>query len=167
MSRHRYPARALAGDYLRAGAGLAVTGGPLLLLETATGVAAVLAALAGVFALFAARTGLRHVTVVELSGAGIALHGPARGRLPWDRIEQVRLDYFATRRDAPNGWMQLRLGGAGRRIRIDSTIEGFEALAESAAAAAARRGVVLTETTEDNLRALGIDPPDAAREAGA
>ena len=52
----RYPLAALYADYLRAAFGLALTVGPLLLLELADVVVAPLAALGLVFAWFGMRT---------------------------------------------------------------------------------------------------------------
>ncbi len=158
MSLHRYAPRALAGDYARAGIGLAVTGGPLVLLQPATGVAVVLGALAAVFALFALRTAMRQFTVVEVTPDAIRAHGLAGKSLAWDEIERVRLDYYTTRRESGSGWMQLKLGGEGGQIRIDSTVGDFNRIA--AAVAAATPGAAMTETTRGNFQALGIAAPE-------
>ena len=158
MSLHRYAPRALASDYARAGIGLAVSGGPLIFLRPATVVAVVLGALAAIFALFALRTAIRQFTVVEVTADAIRAHGPAGKRLAWDEIDRVRLDYYATRRESGSGWMQLKLGGGGGQIRIDSTVGEFERIA--AAVAAAAPGADMTETTRGNFQALGIAAPE-------
>lgn len=159
MSLHRYPPRALAGDYARAGIGLAVTGGPLILLRPAAAVAIVLGALAAIFALFALRTAMRQFTVVEVTADAIRAHGPAGKTMAWDEIDRVRLDYYATRRESGIGWMQLKLGAGRGQIRIDSTVGDFDRIA--AAVAAAARGADMTETTRGNFQALGIAAPEA------
>ena len=157
MSLHRYAPRALAGDYARAGIGLAVTGGPLIFLRPATVVALVLGALAAIFALFALRTAMRQLTVVEVTPDAIKAHGPAGKSIAWDEIDQVRLDYYTTRRESGTGWMQLKLGTGRGQIRIDSTVGEFERIA--AAVAAAAHGADMTETTRGNFEALGIAAP--------
>ena len=55
--------------------------------------------------------------------------------------------------------MQLSLTGSGTRISAESTLEGFDRLAERAAAAARRNGAPLEARTRTNLEALGIEVP--------
>jgi hypothetical protein len=155
MTRHRYPTASLLGDYARAGLGLAVTGGPVVLVPVNAVVAGGLGTLALVFLLFAGGTALRQLRTVSVDEQGIAVDGPFALRLDWDRLEAVTLRYFATKRGAA-GWMQLVLRAGWRRLALDSRIEGFEAIAARAAAAAARRGLVLGEATQANFTALGI-----------
>jgi len=128
MSEHRYPTDALVGDYVRAGAGMALTGLPLALTPL-------------------------NVYVAE---DGIALVGPFPARLAWAALESVSLRYFATRRDGAKGWMELRLAGEGGRVMLDSRIEGFDRIARQAAVAAERRHLSLNPTTTTNFAALGI-----------
>lgn len=166
MSVHRYRPRALAGDYLRSGIGLALTAGPVLLLETQPAVTAILGALAGLFGLFGLRVGLRQNTVIEAGDQAIEVHGVGGTRLAWSEVEQVRLDYFSTRRDGRDGWMQMRISGPGRRIRAESTIEDFEGLAAAVASRVPTR-IAMTDTTLGNFHALGIRVPDRGEEAPA
>lgn len=161
MSRHRYSGRVLAGDYLRAGSGLAITAGPLLLLEPASAVAAVLSLLSLLFGAFALRTGLRHLTVIEVTVDGIVSRGPISCHIPWRGVTRLRLDYFSARREARRGWMQLKVSGRYRRIRVDSTIDGFEQFAATVASTARKYAIPLTDTAVANFDALGI-PVDAS-----
>jgi hypothetical protein len=156
MRRHRYSGRVLAGDYLRAGSGLAITAGPALWLEPAPAVAGILYALSLLFGAFALRTGLRHLTVIEVTADGIVSRGPISCRIPWRGVTRLRLDYFSARREAQRGWMQLKISGRYRRIRIDSTIDGFEALAATVAATARQYAIPMTDTAVANFDALGI-----------
>jgi hypothetical protein len=156
MSHHRYPARGLVPDYARAGAGFALTGGPLLAVPADPIVAYALAGMAALFLLFGVRTALRHVTVVELSPEGIRSSGPLAAALPWSGLSSVRLSYYATRRDRAKGWMQLRLAGSGGRLSVDSAIDGFPAIAAAAYEAARRNRVRLSDITATNLLALGV-----------
>jgi len=156
MSEHRYPTDALVGDYLRAGAGMALTGLPLTLTPLNPYVAAVLGGLTALFGVFGALTALRQFRRVELREDGIALVGPFPARLAWGALESVNLRYFATRRDGAKGWMELRLAGEGGRLMLDSRIEGFDRIARQAAEAAERRRLPLNPTTTTNFAALGI-----------
>jgi HAMP domain-containing protein len=162
----RYPISALYADYLRAAFGLALTAGPLLLLELATVVAALLAVLGVLFAWFAMRTVLRHLSRVELSGNAIALCGPIARRLAWDDLERLKLAYYAPRRSRDDGWMQLTLQGShGRPIQLDSTLAGFDQVLCRASRAASATALSMDAATHANLAALGLaaagDPASA------
>lgn len=159
MTRYRYPPRALLGDYLRAGGGLAITAGPALFLPTATPVTVILGALAALFGIFGLRTALRQFTVVEMSDDTIAVAGPGGKRLAWRDVRGLRLDYYSTRRDDRSGWMQMKISGPGGQIRVDSALDGFARLAGEAMDAAAAHGIELTGTTRGNFHALGVPPP--------
>ena len=158
MSRHRYPARVTRADYLRSGIGVALTAGPLAAVGAGPWVSAVLGAFAGLFAYHGWRTWRRQGTSVEVSETEISTSGRSRVILPWDEVSRVRLRYFSTRRDRTGGWMQLTLDGAGRRIRIESTIEDFDAIARRTAAAVAANGLALDAASRVNFRALRLDP---------
>lgn len=159
----RYPAAALYPDYLRTAFGLAVTVGPLLLLDLAGPVAALLAALGLLFAWFGTRTIVRHLSRVELSADAIALCGPAPRRLAWRDLERMKLAYYAPRRLREDGWLQLTLGGTGGRpIRLDSTLSGFDRVLGEASRMARAKSLPLDAATHANLFALGLgDSADA------
>lgn len=182
MSRHHYPIATLSSDYLRVAVGLALTLGPLLLLELATPIAWLLTALAILFLWFGLRTGLRQLSAVEVSPQGIAVRGPFGRQLAWDELAHMKLAYYAPRvwgsprrrdrhhergverqeRDqGQRGWLQLTLQGPrGRRVRVESTLEGFDQVLRRAMAAAARKQLELDPTTTANLSALGLDRDD-------
>ena len=179
MTRHHYPIGTLSSDYMRVAVGLALTLGPLLLLELAVPIAWLLAALAILFVWFGLRTGLRQLSAVELSPQGIAIRGPFGRQLAWDELAHMKLAYYAPRgwgsprrrdrhhersgerheRDeGQRGWLQLTLQGPrGRPLRIESTLEGFDQVLRRAMAAAVRRQIELDPTTTANLSALGVD----------
>ena len=160
-SRHRYPARAVLLDYLYSGLGLLFTLGPLGLAASAGPAAWVLGGLGALFAVYGVRTVLRHRTCLRLSADGIVVEGLLRRRLPWDRLTRCTLGYYATRRNRDRGWMQLTLKAGGRRLRIDSQIEGFDRIVRRAVRAAESHGIAFDHITQENLRALGISGGDA------
>jgi len=151
--RHRYPAASLSRDYLRAGIGIAITFPLLLFAEATPAVAVILGGLAALFAGFALRTLGRQFAAVEVGGTAIAV---GRKRIPWARLDAVRLRWFGRRRSGA-GWMDMRLRGAGTRITIDSELDGFLDIARRAARAAVANGLTLSEATRANFRALGIE----------
>ena len=164
MSEHRYPTDALLGDYVRAGAGLVLAGAPLALVPLNLYVEGVLGGLSALFACFGGLTALRHARRIEVGEEGIAARGPFPVQLAWEAIEGVTLRYFATRRDGSSGWMELKLRGAGRRLLLDSRIDGFNDIAQRTAQVAAQRQLPLTPATAANFAALGISMASSAGE---
>ena len=153
----RYTPRALAGDYVRAGIGVALTGGPLVVVPTDSAATWVLGALAVLFGAFAGRTGLRHASRIELGDERISLFGPGQVSFAWGDLVAVKLSYYATASDRQGGWMQLTLRGAGSRpIRIDSTLDGFADVARRAARAVVENGLQISPASASNFQALGI-----------
>jgi hypothetical protein len=156
VTRHRYPTAALAGDYARASVGLALTVPPLILLQLNPAVATIFAGLVCLFAVFAGRTLLRQRAIIEMDETAIHSSGPLPVRLEWAALDELKLAYYATRRDGSAGWMQLALRAGRQRLRLDSRIEGFAAITARAAEAARRRHLVLNTATANNLASLGI-----------
>jgi hypothetical protein len=155
-SLHRYPFGVLLGEYCRAGIGLLFTLGPLAVTVPLAPVTGVLATLAALFAAYGVRTIIRHSTVIALSDHAMETRGPLGMRLAWDEMRALSVRYFSTRRDRAGGWMQLKVRGRRRAIRVDSTIEGFATILLAAARAARARGVRLDASSLENLRAQGI-----------
>lgn len=160
----RYPPNVLLGDYARAAAGLALTALPLALVRVTPWIAGPLALCALLFAVFAARTAQRQLTRVTMDDDGLRAEGPLGAVVRWDELSDLRLRYYATKRGRDDGWMQATLTGRGRRIRIDSTLDGFDAVIERAVAAVRANGLRLNRVTVDNLLALGITPPEPSPE---
>ncbi len=162
---HRYPTGALLGDYCRAGIGLFFTMGPLAVTTPLPVITGILGALGALFLAYGARTVIRHCTVIRLSAEGMEANGPLGMRLAWDDVRGLSLRYFSTRRDRTGGWMQLKVRGERRAVRIDSMIDDFDAILERAARAARARGVKLDSSSAENLRLrgvrLGIDDDEA------
>ena len=162
-STHRYPLASLAADYGRAAAGLAFTALPVLAVQAAPPVAWVLGVLACLFAAYAIRTALRHMTVIVMDQDGLRAEGPLAAAARWDALRSLRVAFYATRRERRNGrgWMQLKLRGGGRSLAVDSTIAGFDAIVRRAAEAARRNRLAYDPATAANLLSLGVDPGEA------
>ena len=152
---YRYPIRALWPAYAGSAAGVAASLGLIGFAQLAAPVAWVAAAAAALFLVYFARTVCRQLTHIELDETGIRARGPLGAAIRWEELRSLRLDYYSTRRDREEGWMQLKLGDAQRTIRIDSELDGFAELARIAARAATARGLALEAATISNLEALG------------
>lgn len=160
LSRHAYPAMAMAGDYLRAAAGLVPCLALLLSVSPLSVGGMVLSGLALIFGAFAVRTVLRHGTRIEAGDEGLRSVGARQRTIPWRELDRMKLGYYSTKRDRRDGWMQLDLGAGGTRIKLDSRIDGFDDLVRRAAMAAAERRLDLSPATVSNLQALGIRLPE-------
>ena len=149
-----YPRRAVLADYARAGAGLVILGTPLVAVDTAPVVTALLAVGAVLFLLHGLRTLWLHRLRIRVDGDGVGRLCPVPRTIAWRELRGVRLAYYSTRRDRSGGWMQLTLVGAGGRVAVDSRLDGFATLTARAVTAAAANGIALDAATAANLAAL-------------
>jgi hypothetical protein len=175
MSRiHRYPSRTLLADYGRGAIGAAISATFWALSPVAVYSMVLFGGLTALFLLFALRTALRQRLCIVSDDTGIGVAG--RAPLLWRELDVLRLRYYATRRNKGNGWMTLKLGAGGRRLTLDSTLEGFDDIAARANEAAIANGLDIGEITRTNVAALGLpaaqgedapDPVAGFRRAGA
>ncbi len=167
---HRYPARALAGDYIRAGAGLAVGLGVLLSTPLSPAIVTIFGSWSALFGYFAFRTVQRNVTRVAITDTEICDVGLRTRVMAWADLQWLKLRYFGTKRQAraEGGFMQLKLKGGGRSLTYDSGMEGFDYVAWRAAKAIRDNGFSMDPTSAGNLLSLGVDadqespPPEAS-----
>lgn len=157
MTVHRYPRSALIGDYTRAGIGIVLTAVPAMAVPTGSVGQYILLPLTALFAVFAARTFWRQISVVELTQDSVTVTHPRPTHLTWDKLRDVRLRYFWTKSDRTGGWMELTLVGEGAKIRLDSALDGFIEIARRAAVAVAQNGLNVSPVTVTNFGSLGID----------
>ncbi len=157
LSTHRYPSRSLWADYARAGTGLILTAGPLFLGDIFITLRIILIVLVFVFFFFGLRAFVRRAQMIELSGQGICARGPFAKTIAWADLQDLRLNFYSTRRDHETGWMQLHLTGASNQIQLDGSIEGFDWIVRQAVKAAQERNISLGASTVENLIALGIE----------
>ncbi len=166
--RYRYPVESLKGDYFRAGSGLALCTLPLIFAPAFGGVFLVFGGLATMFAVYGLRAWARQMTVVDVTETVVSVAGPriisgqitSRVSLAWDEVRAVKLSYYSTKRERADGWMNLKLKGAGECLIVGSDIDGFSAIAAKAAATAKANSVSLSEATVSNFAVLGITVGD-------
>lgn len=156
MTALRYSRTALRADFIRAGAGVALTIAPLTAIPILSVPGVILGGAGLLFAVFGSRTWLRSRSTVIVTEEGVAVNALFQRKIDWQHLTEVKLRYYSTRRDRSRGWMQLTLANGKKKISLESTLEKFEEVAEAAAQAARRQGIELSPSTEENLRALGI-----------
>ena len=164
MTPCRYPRAVIRGDYVRAGAGFALSVVPLVVVGSVPAVAIIFGLSTAVFMVFGFRTWKRSRLAITVDDKGISTSGAGRARLRWVDVVEVRLNYYTTRRDRSGGWMQLIVKGRTIQVRVESTLDGFEDVARAAAIAARRNKLALNLTTVSNYLALDIDLSDTLPE---
>lgn len=160
MNELHYPLRALWASYARAAVGVGMMAVPLATAQLGAISTVVLTGLAAVFLGYGLRTALRHATRYGFDDRGVFAIGPISRAIEWGDVANVKLSYYTTKRDGTSGWWQLDINGRDSKIRIESTLDGFGAIAERAVRAARTRGVELSPTTIENLDTFGIKLPD-------
>jgi len=167
VTDYRYPHSRIMADYFVGGSGALMSGGVLALAPTVLYVDVLCGGLTAIFLLFTMLTVSRHRLRIAVDAEGIRVTGGRVRSIRWEEVEAVTLRYFSTRRNRKNGWMTLKIGGAGRRLAVESHLEGFEVVARHAAAAAEARRLALDPTTRSNFAALDIHLPMAQAEGPA
>ena len=160
MNELRYPLRTLRADYTRAAFGVGIVAFPLAAAQLGTTIVVGLTGLLAVFLGYGVRTALRHATRYGFDDRGVFAVGPISRAIEWGDVVNVTLSYYTIKRDGTSGWWQLDIKGRRSTMRIDSTLDGFGAIAERAVREARARGVALSPTTIENLDPLGIEPAD-------
>jgi len=156
MTVYRYPTGRILSDYFLGVSGALMSGALVALAPTSPFVLVLFGGLTGLFLLFTIRTAIRQRLRIAADADGIRVSGGWVRSLRWDEVETVTLRYFSTRRSRKGGWMTLTLRGRGRKIAIDSHLDGFEVLARRAAALVSERDLPLDPASASNFAALDI-----------
>ena len=156
MSEHLYPQGTVIADYVRGGAGLCVTAGPLLIVPVTMIAAIILGSMAALFAIFLVRTAVHHRMAARLDEDKISARSWSIKTINWRDLTHLQLRYFTVKKDRSQGWMQLVLKDQLTTLRFDSTLSGFDEITKAAYVAAQRNDLVLSPPTMENLEVRGI-----------
>lgn len=167
MTEHHYPKVGLVKDYLRAAGGLILTTAPFFMVEMGPVISTILALVVILFTGYGVSTWHRQHTTIHLGKEGILTHGLFIKNVAWSELEELKLSYYSTQRDKREGWMQLVLSGGGVRLKLDSTLQGFDQIVGRAITEAEARHLQFSETTVANLRSLGFELTGAEMQEGA
>ena len=164
-TNHSYSFSVLQGDYFRAFVGLIICLAPYVLGAELVGAVSILLGCAALFAVYGLRTIFRQKLKVVLNENELTMKVFKNSILPWEKLSDLRLSYFSTWRSGGKGWMQLRLKGAGKTMRFESTLSDFETVVSCAVAAAVTNKLELNSTTLQNIDALNIEIPNVRQAA--
>ena len=143
MNELGYPIRNLWASYARSAIGFVIMAWLLVMAELGTFGTVVLGGLAAVFLGYGLRTALRQATRYGFDERGVVAIGPISRAIEWGELVNVKLSYYTTKRDGTSGWWQLDIKGRDSRMRLESTLDGFRAIAGSTGREApGRRGEV-------------------------
>ena len=160
-----YERRSISKDALISVIGVGLTSAALIGLELVVWLAWGCALLLSVFIGFAWLTLIRARTRISIDDERIAITHRISGRpqtIRWDELSGFRLRYFSTRshregrQDRERGWWQLTLRSAGATINVDSNLERFDMVLESALRHARRQQIEMDGPTCINLEQLGL-----------
>lgn len=171
-----YPKDRLRDDFIKAGGGLLVA---VLLIAFVPGspVAYGLAAISAGAGAWLGREALRRRYVlmrVDEKGVHAVMRAPGivmalfrrETFIAWDDLKQLKLRWYATRRDRSQGFFELTLRSEGprpARLVVDDRLNDFLRLLREAEKAARRNLLMLDEATAHNL--AGASPAPAGPEA--
>ena len=152
-----YPRSIVVKEYCQTGIGIVFTGVPLLLFGPSSVIVSLLGCFFCLFLAYGIRAYRHSQMKFIVDNSAIQALGPGKKVMLWEELEEIKLSYFSTRRDGENGWMQLKLKGRGKRLRVESTITDFWDLVGICALKAKNRGLALDPSTIQNMHALGIE----------
>ena len=153
---YRYSRAAIAGAYARSAVGLAFTLGPLAALEPASWLSAVLVIGAALFLVYLAKSIALNVTQIVVDADGIRTEGLFATDVAWNGLRTVTLNYYSTRNDGSQGWIELVVRGRRGTIRILSVLQGFNEIVVRVVREAEARHRELDDRTRTHLAMLGI-----------
>ena len=155
MSLHVYPRRAVYKDYAWAVAGLVLAGIPIVIVAPGSMFMWVLVIALLLFTAYAYTAFRRQFTWFQTDSHGVKGRALSDASFLWREITEVKLAYYATRRDKSNGWMTLTIRTHKRRFTMESSISDFHEIAEGAFKAAITNRLELDATTVENFEAIG------------
>ena len=150
----RYPESYFRKSYLRVAIACAFVVGLWMIMPTSKWLIVCVAAVLALVFGYALQVYLRQRSVVCLDDSGLHVAGPLSYSLSWQDLRRVKLSYYSTRRDGSEGWMQLKVAGKGRSIRIDSDLIGFETIVIEALRQADLLGLDVGSATRHNAAVL-------------
>lgn len=124
----RYPTSYFVKSYLRIALGAAALTAIAFSAPERAWLSAGLGVLLAGIAVYALQTFLRQRSRLKMDEAGLHVSGPRSFDIQWSDLKKVELAYFSTRRDGSNGWMQLKIVGGKRTLRIDSDLTDFNTI---------------------------------------
>ena len=157
-----YPIGTLWPDYARAGTGLVLSAAPPPWVPADSFGVWLLGGLVLLFGGFAVSTWAKQRSTVRMNAEGILIQGPLGRSMTWRDLRKLGLRFYSTRKQRGHGWLQLKLVGGGRTLKLDSNLERFEIVVARAARAASENGLALDPTTLANLESIGVWPVDGS-----
>ncbi|GAB5470037.1 MAG: hypothetical protein Kilf2KO_30670 [Rhodospirillales bacterium] len=167
MLELRYPSKSLTGDWFRTVCGLGIGFGMLLFAPITWWTGIIFGSVSLLFCYFGKRTLEKQLQRIAVSDEGLWVRDLRDRALPWPELTQLRLRFYGSQRqhrklkageETSSGFLEMTVAAGDRRVKFDSTLEGFALLAWRAAGAARAAGIALDPATAGNLLDIGVDP---------
>ena len=159
----KYSRKSISGDYIRATIGLIITVGLLLAATKITIFQYIFAAGALLFFGFLLRTILRQFTTCIVTEQNLKTSGLFKRTLSWDKLNDVNLKYFSTRRDRKAGWYQLTLSDGIVKVAMDSELIRFNDIMKICSDVVREKQITVSETTSENFTSSGFSLIDQSQ----
>ncbi len=159
----KYSRKSISGDYIRATIGLIITVGLLLAATKITIFQYIFAAGALLFFGFLLRTFLRQFTTYTVTQRDLKTFGLFKRTLSWEKLNDVNLKYFSTRRDRKAGWYQLTLSDGIVKVVIDSELIRFNDIMKICSDVVRQKRIIVSETTSENFTSSGFSLIDQSQ----
>ena len=102
---------------------------------------------------------MRHRSQLELKEDRIGESLLRDKVIAWDAVTELKVRYFATRRDQSDGWMQVTVKSEAESVSFDSDIFDYDNVLATIWQAVGHRDIAMNDTTVSNLSSLGFRRP--------
>ena len=112
---------------------------------------------------FLLRTILRQFTTCIVTEQNLKTSGLFKRTLSWDKLNDVNLKYFSTRRDRKAGWYQLTLSDGIVKVAMDSELIRFNDIMKICSDVVREKQIIVSETTSENFTSSGFSLIDQSQ----
>ena len=109
------------------------------------------------------RTILRQFTTCIVTEQNLKTSGLFKRTLSWDKLNDVNLKYFSTRRDRKAGWYQLTLSDGIVKVAMDSELIRFNDIMKICSDVVREKQIIVSETTSENFTSSGFSLIDQSQ----
>ena len=112
---------------------------------------------------FLLRTFLRQFSTYTVTQQDLKRFGLFKRTLSWDKLNDVNLKYFSTRRDRKAGWYQLTLSDGIVKVAMDSELIRFNDIMKICSDVVRQKRIIVSETTSENFTSSGFSLIDQSQ----
>ena len=157
--RYYYNQSSIIGDYIKSAVGLILIITAIIFLDLTQILQFIFIFIVILFIIFTIRTFIRHKSHYFFQNNILYQYGIFHKKLPLDQLINLRIKYFSTARNYENGWFQMKLATKDVKLVVDSSLNGFDIIAKTAATALRNKNLPIDDNTNINLQAILKNKP--------